>query len=170
MFGLPLRQLASHPSVPVEGGCANDYTYGFGDPINEFDLDGLATKCPKQGKSITITKPNGSKLRIDGLGGNRYHVGVVGSYGMSPFIMDTVIIAEGKNANGKRYRNITRSSDKLKARGEYDLWANHLSIPAQKPGSTLKIRAEQPWDQEIWYPVGRYGIAVGDLWLFKCKV
>jgi RHS repeat-associated protein len=27
---------------PVEGGCANDYTYVHGDPINTFDLDGRA--------------------------------------------------------------------------------------------------------------------------------
>lgn len=28
------------PSVPVEGGSANDYDYAEGDPINEFDLNG----------------------------------------------------------------------------------------------------------------------------------
>ncbi len=43
VFGLPLRQLASDPSVPVEGGSANDYEYAYGDPVNNFDLDG--TRC-----------------------------------------------------------------------------------------------------------------------------
>jgi RHS repeat-associated protein len=30
---------------PVEGGCANDYTYVFGDPINSTDLDGNTANC-----------------------------------------------------------------------------------------------------------------------------
>lgn len=30
---------------PVEGGCANDYTYVYGDPINHSDLSGRVT-CP----------------------------------------------------------------------------------------------------------------------------
>jgi hypothetical protein len=33
-------QARYHPSDPVEGGSANDYVYGFGDPINGRDLDG----------------------------------------------------------------------------------------------------------------------------------
>jgi hypothetical protein len=27
----------------VEGGCANDYVYGFGDPVNASDLSGKAS-------------------------------------------------------------------------------------------------------------------------------
>lgn len=42
VFGVPPRQLASDPSVPVEGGCANDYAYVHGDPINTSDLGGQA--------------------------------------------------------------------------------------------------------------------------------
>ena len=41
VFGLPLRQLASDPSVPVEGGSCNDYDYTCGDPVNGSDLTGL---------------------------------------------------------------------------------------------------------------------------------
>jgi hypothetical protein len=37
---LELRQLASDPSVPVEGGSANDYEYTNGDPVNASDLSG----------------------------------------------------------------------------------------------------------------------------------
>ncbi len=40
VFSLPLRQVASDPSVPVEGGSANDYDYADGDPINGLDLSG----------------------------------------------------------------------------------------------------------------------------------
>jgi len=40
VFGPPLRQLASDPSVPVEGGSCNDYDYVCGDPVNGRDLDG----------------------------------------------------------------------------------------------------------------------------------
>ena len=40
VFGPPLRQLASDPSVPVEGGCANDYDYCSGDPVNCTDVSG----------------------------------------------------------------------------------------------------------------------------------
>jgi hypothetical protein len=35
------RRLASDPSVPVEGGSANDYDYMGGDPVNNFDLAGM---------------------------------------------------------------------------------------------------------------------------------
>ena len=30
---------------PVEGGCANDYSYGYGDPVNGQDLDGRNFLC-----------------------------------------------------------------------------------------------------------------------------
>jgi hypothetical protein len=57
VFGPPLRQLASDPFHPVEGGCANDYVYTFGDPINTFDLDGLASRkeerCKKLGEDLS---------------------------------------------------------------------------------------------------------------------
>lgn len=35
-----LRQLASDPSYPIEGGSANDYDYVDGDPVNGRDLAG----------------------------------------------------------------------------------------------------------------------------------
>lgn len=47
VFGPPLRQLASDPSVPVEGGSANDYDYCSADPVNCNDLDGLAERGNK---------------------------------------------------------------------------------------------------------------------------
>jgi hypothetical protein len=40
VFGPPLRQLASDPFHPVEGGSANDYEYCSGDPVNCTDLSG----------------------------------------------------------------------------------------------------------------------------------
>ena len=43
IFGPPLRQLASGPSVPVEGGSANDYDYARGDPLQLCDLSGRST-------------------------------------------------------------------------------------------------------------------------------
>src|SRR5215210_1584372 len=44
VFGLPRRQLASDPSVPVEGGSCNDYDYVCGDPVNGLDLGGYAAQ------------------------------------------------------------------------------------------------------------------------------
>ena len=32
------------PMHPVEGGCANDYVYVFGDPVNDSDLDGMGVR------------------------------------------------------------------------------------------------------------------------------
>jgi hypothetical protein len=40
----PLRQLALDPSVPVEGGSANDYDYAAGGPVNNLDLDGTEVR------------------------------------------------------------------------------------------------------------------------------
>ena len=40
----------------MEGGCANDYVYVFGDPINDVDLDGLGSrekKCKKLGDEFS---------------------------------------------------------------------------------------------------------------------
>jgi hypothetical protein len=42
VFGPPLRQLASDPFHPVEGGSANDYDYCSGEPVNCIDITGLA--------------------------------------------------------------------------------------------------------------------------------
>jgi hypothetical protein len=36
---------------PVEGGCANDYEYVFGDPANSTDLDGRSTRTVRTGCS-----------------------------------------------------------------------------------------------------------------------
>jgi hypothetical protein len=44
VFGLPLRQLASDPFHPVEGGSCNDYDYTCGDPVNSHDLDGTEVR------------------------------------------------------------------------------------------------------------------------------
>ena len=56
---LPLRQLASDPSVPVEGGSANDYDYAECDPVNASDLDGnnvdTRTVNCKRGQSVVLT-------------------------------------------------------------------------------------------------------------------
>jgi hypothetical protein len=76
---LELRQLASDPSVPVEGGCANDYTYVHGDPINTQDLQGLAsdplhpcagTNISQGGARLTITEVD----RNDAAGWVRYNI------------------------------------------------------------------------------------------------
>ncbi len=37
---------------PVEGGCANDYVYVLGDPVNATDLDGQAVRCTNRGGSM----------------------------------------------------------------------------------------------------------------------
>jgi hypothetical protein len=36
---------------PVEGGCANDYVYVHGDPINTFDLNGTQASPPGSNQS-----------------------------------------------------------------------------------------------------------------------
>lgn len=38
-------------SDPVEGGCANDYVYGYGDPVNTFDLSGTQVSPPSSHES-----------------------------------------------------------------------------------------------------------------------
>lgn len=43
-LGLPLRQTASDPSHPVEGGSCNAYDYACGDPVNGRDLSGLKAR------------------------------------------------------------------------------------------------------------------------------
>jgi hypothetical protein len=45
VFGPPLRQLASDPFHPVEGGSANDYEYCVGDPVNCNDLLGTQAEA-----------------------------------------------------------------------------------------------------------------------------
>jgi hypothetical protein len=63
VFDLPLRQLASDPSVPVEGGSANDYDYSNADPQNGWDLDGTQARGP-----------NPFGCTIEYVGGNRVHL------------------------------------------------------------------------------------------------
>ncbi len=64
VFGPPLRQLASDPSVPVEGGCANDYVYTYGDPVNTFDVGGTQTSPPNSSQS---RRCSGIKAKIKNL-------------------------------------------------------------------------------------------------------
>ena len=39
-----LHSAGSSKVDPVEGGCANDYVYVFGDPVNSSDLDGRGVR------------------------------------------------------------------------------------------------------------------------------
>ena len=61
--GLSLRQLASDPFHPVEGGSANDYDYSNADPQNGWDLDGTQARGP-----------NPFGCTIEYVGGNRVHL------------------------------------------------------------------------------------------------
>lgn len=67
--GLSLRQLASDPFHPVEGGCANDYVYVFGDPVNDADLSGLLSRkeCRKEYNDMwsAIKGPKGLLYRAN---------------------------------------------------------------------------------------------------------
>jgi hypothetical protein len=72
VFGPPLRQLASDPSVPVEGGSANDYDYSNGDPINQFDLNGLGP-CPP---FLHRTRSDGSHYCKGNAAASAAHAGV----------------------------------------------------------------------------------------------
>jgi hypothetical protein len=54
VFGPPLRQLASDPSVPVEGGSCNDYEYVCGDPVNSQDVSGLCLRHISQDSDLWI--------------------------------------------------------------------------------------------------------------------
>ena len=67
VFGPPLRQLASDPFHPVEGGSANDYDYCAGDPVNCNDLDGLYTTM----ETLASHSYLGSRGTIDLVSRNR---------------------------------------------------------------------------------------------------
>ena len=57
MSVLPLRQLASDPSVPVEGGSANDYDYCSADPVNCNDLSGEDSRYDVVDDSFEALQP-----------------------------------------------------------------------------------------------------------------
>jgi hypothetical protein len=76
VFGPPLRQLASDPSVPVEGGSANDYDYCFGDPVNCNDLGG--TK-PKARELTPAERATLGRLLSDCSGPDQYGADISGS-------------------------------------------------------------------------------------------
>jgi RHS repeat-associated protein len=40
---------------PVEGGCANDYVYVGGDPINELDVDGMRTRSTAESAACAMS-------------------------------------------------------------------------------------------------------------------
>lgn len=63
VLGPPLRQLASDPFHPVEGGSANDYDYTNGDPVNGLDLSGL---CNEATTSCVIGILHGDETVPDG--------------------------------------------------------------------------------------------------------
>lgn len=55
---------------PIEGGCANDYSYVYGDPVNHSDLDGKFLKKLVCGvKAVAQAAPAVGKGILDGLAG-----------------------------------------------------------------------------------------------------
>lgn len=78
---------------PIEGGCANDYMYVFGDPINEHDLSGLFNwKCAlKIGAAVAGAVALGAV--IVGTGGTALAVAAAAGY-ISTGLSAAVAIAD----------------------------------------------------------------------------
>jgi RHS repeat-associated protein len=53
---------------PIDGGCANEYVYVFGDPINGSDLSGK-DDCPEGSVKTTVASPTSVEADIDLDGG-----------------------------------------------------------------------------------------------------
>ena len=64
---------------PVEGGCANNYSYTFGDPINSSDLTGEKTDCGKLAQAINAIR-NELQQRYNELRDNKLNLPLTGKF------------------------------------------------------------------------------------------
>jgi len=80
---------------PVNGGCANSYVYGFGDPLNGADLSGKSWWNPFSWTSCGVAKVAGNASRILGTAAVVVAVGavIVGTGGTAAVILGAAATA-----------------------------------------------------------------------------
>lgn len=136
---------------------------------------GVLKKCPKKGSGIRFTTAYGMQVTLDCLSrpGRVFHVGVTSAWGMAGFVETTDIVVQGERERGfgkKRYSQTSRSIDKARSRGSYDLGTNHLTTERMQEGSILFIDVRQPWSREGWIPINPSIVIAGDWWKYACVV
>ena len=159
VFDLQLRQLASDPSVPVEGGSANDYDYCSGDPINCTDLDGTISLPGNKMEQSWCRVPSrlrlcararnyargslrSTYLRYGGVGGDGY----ADAYQRILWAaMMTIDFGPG-TAGGFLGRHERGASGQLAAQRGMDEHNNQLGIEL---GQRLAREGVDPWDRRV---------------------
>ncbi|MGH8974065.1 MAG: PA14 domain-containing protein, partial [Acidimicrobiia bacterium] len=146
---------------PVEGGCANDYTYVHGDPINSFDLSGeadcgsLYRSTPKQKYFYMHIK------RVDaGRGYIRYqlHFALKRAHRFRAAGNLSILFEYTAPSGARQVVNLNAHKDP---------WYEHTSINV-KPGTNVQFYAET--DFSVYdYPFGPNLPIMGARGFLECK-
>lgn len=140
---------------PIEGGCANDYVYVFGDPVNASDLNGLSWYNPLSWTACGVAKVAGNASRI--LGGAAVVVGIGAvTFGTGGLAAAGLGIA-ATGASGVQWAAGARAGDRAAAtNGAIGTTVGLLTLGAWGAVSTGLYGASQPLSTRLVAGAGLY--------------
>jgi hypothetical protein len=156
VFGPPLRQLASDPFHPVEGGSCNDYDYVCGDPVNGLDLDG---RCGFFGNPFKRCNPKDDPSPY----GPKFFCGNVGciAYQTNP---DSGYVQWGITTfnGGRGFWSVTVfvNGSPVDSKPLYIKGIPHGRLPRSiaPPGSVVTIEATFVFNCYLWIPCKAHNV------------